>query len=78
MGIEILELGEVRVRRSDAAELVAIRAGALTFEELSSRAAELQAQMHAAAARTSLPDDVDHARVDRLALQLVRESWARA
>lgn len=77
MGSEILELSEVRVRRADAAELIAIRDGALSFEELTAQAAELQARMRAAEAASSLPEDVDHARVDRLAIELVQEFWAQ-
>jgi hypothetical protein len=73
MGLEVLERGELLVRRHDAAELIAIRDGALPFDGLLATAARLEADMQSAAARTALPDDVDHEQVDRLALQLMLE-----
>ncbi|HZA52405.1 MAG TPA: nucleotidyltransferase domain-containing protein [Myxococcaceae bacterium] len=73
MGLEVLERGELLVRRHDAAELIAIRDGALPFDGLLATAARLEADMQSAAARTTLPDDVDHEQVDRLALQLMLE-----
>jgi predicted nucleotidyltransferase len=74
MGLEILERGELLVRRHDAAELIAIRNGALSFDELLSAAAELEQHMRRAAARTTLADDVDHERVDRLAVDLMLDA----
>ena len=73
-GLEVLQYGELRVRRPDAAELLAVRAGQLSFEQLTARANELQAQMRAAALSSKLPDDVDYAFVDGLALQVIGES----
>lgn len=74
MGLEILERGELRVRRSDAAELIAIREGALSFDQLMEIAARLETDMQRAAARTTLPDDVDYEQVGRLAVQLMLEA----
>jgi uncharacterized protein len=73
-GLEVLQEGELRVRRPDAAELLAVRAGELTFEQLSARANELQAEMRAAALSSRLPDDVDYSFVDGLALQVIGEN----
>lgn len=73
MGIEALETGELRVRRLDAEELIAIRDGALSFEALRAEASALAARMKEAALTTRLPSDVDEAAVDRLALALMRE-----
>src|SRR6185436_3832728 len=42
MGLEILERGELLVRRDDAAELVKIREGALPFDDLLATAAQLE------------------------------------
>lgn len=73
MGIEALESGELRVRRDDADELVAIRDGAVSFEELLRSVTTLQEAMESAAARTRLPADVDPEAVDALLLSLVGE-----
>ncbi len=70
-GLEILERGELAVRRPDAAELIAIRDGALSFDELLATAARLEEAMKVAATRATLPDDVDHGHADRLAVELM-------
>lgn len=71
MGLEMLQTGELRVRRDDAAELSAIRDGALPFEELLAMAASLQRSMEAAAPNAELPFDVDYERVDALLIELL-------
>ena len=71
MGIELLETGDLRVRRDDAEELVAIRGGALSFDALSSHADGMRAKMDAAAQGSPLPDAVDHEAIDDLARVLV-------
>lgn len=76
MGLEILERGELLVRRHDAAELIAIRDGALSFDELLATAAQLEQDMQRAAARTTLPEDVDHEQANRLAVELILEARA--
>jgi len=64
IGLEILERGEPLVRRHDAADLIAIRDGALSFDELLSTAARLEQDLHRAAARATLRGDVDHEQLD--------------
>lgn len=71
MGLEVLQTGELRVRRDDAGELSAIRDGALPFEELLAMAASLQRSMEAAAPNAELPLDVDYERVDGLLIELL-------
>jgi hypothetical protein len=66
MGFEVLKTGELHVRRDDAAQLSAIRDGALSFDELLVMAADLQQSMQNATATTELPHDVDYDRVDAL------------
>lgn len=66
MGLEILETGELRVRRDDAGELSAIRDGAWAFDALHEHAAALRHRMKAAARTSSLPADIDMAGVDSL------------
>jgi len=74
--VEILERSELLMRRHDAAELIAIRDGALSFDELLATAARLEQDMQRAAARTTLPEDVDHEHADRLAVELMLEARA--
>lgn len=73
MGLEVLETGDLRVRRNDADELSAIRDGAMGFDELLAAATGLQESMEKAAAMTSLPADVDRDGVDELLLALLQE-----
>jgi predicted nucleotidyltransferase len=75
-GLELLETGELSVRRSNAADLLAIRNGALDYDELLEHATYLETRMRAAAATSALPDDVDHDAVDRLAFEALRR-WQR-
>ena len=70
MGVEVLETGDLRVRREDADELLAIRGGAMSFDELSAHADAMRSQMQAAAWTSSLPQDVDHGFVDALVFEL--------
>lgn len=73
MGLEVLETGDLRVRRDDAEELSAIRDGAMSFDELLAAATGLQGSMEKAAAMTSLSADVDRDGVDDLLLALLQE-----
>jgi predicted nucleotidyltransferase len=66
MGLEVLETGELHVRRDDADQLSAIRDGGLTFDDLLAMATSLQQSMEKSAAATTLPHDVDYHRVDAL------------
>jgi hypothetical protein len=50
--------------------------GALSFDELLATAAQLEQDMQRAAARTTLPEDVDHDQADRLAVELMLEAPA--
>jgi predicted nucleotidyltransferase len=72
MGLEVLETGELRVRREDAEELNAIRDGGMSYEELMDEAGELQRRMQGAAPHSALPVDVELERVDKLLFALVR------
>lgn len=74
LGLEVLERGELLVRRPDAAELSAIRDGALSFDELLANAAGLEEAMKRAAAQSTLPEDVDYETADRLAVELMLEA----
>lgn len=65
-GLEVLETGDLRVRRDDADELSAIRDGAMSFDELVAAATWLQESMGQVAATTTLPADINRDRVDGL------------
>lgn len=74
MAIEILETGEVRVRREeDRDELLAIRDGAWTYDALVEEAERLKARIADARARSALPEAPDEAAIDRLCVALVGE-----
>jgi predicted nucleotidyltransferase len=72
-GLEVLETGDLRVRRQDADELAAIRDGAMTFDELLAAATALQESMETASATTRLPADVDRDGVDALLAEILLE-----
>ncbi len=71
-GLEALVHGDLAVRRPDAAELSAIRDGALSYDALMTLASDLKARMAGAAHDTSLPLDVHPEFVDGLLLELIQ------
>lgn len=76
MGLELLTTGELHVRREDAAELLAIRDGALDYEQLTAHAESLRERMEQAVTTSPLPTTVDLQFIDALAVELVeRRSW---
>lgn len=77
MGVEALTHGDLRVRREDAAALLAIRDGALSFDELLAEAEHLTREMEHAARTSPLPAAVDTAVVDALALELMLAATGR-
>lgn len=70
-GLEALETGVLRVRRADADELVAIKDGAWPYERLLDEAELLTHSLADALAKSSLPEDVDRAWVDEVALSFM-------
>ena len=73
MAIEILERGEVRVRRPDAEELLAIRDGALSYDELVEQAETLTQRIDEATARSVLPEEPDEDALSALCVEIVEE-----
>jgi uncharacterized protein len=71
MGRELLETGEVKVRRPDARELLAIRNGAWSFDQLLTWAEDQDRQLDALLATTQLPAEPDHPRLERLCEELL-------
>ena len=78
MGVEILETSEVRVRRPDAEELLAVRQGALTFDALMEETARLEAALLAAEGATSLPERPDEDVLDAACAQIVESALGYA
>ena len=73
MALEILDSGNVNVFRPDHEELLAIRDGAWTFDELEVRTSEMSAKIDAAARVSQLPERPDEAALDGLCVSLVAE-----
>ncbi|MEE9311742.1 MAG: nucleotidyltransferase domain-containing protein [Planctomycetota bacterium] len=70
MGLEAIRDGELRVRRPDAAELLEIRDGALSYDKLIEQTDELKQNIDCTECR--LPEDIDRRQVDELVLSLIR------
>jgi predicted nucleotidyltransferase len=73
MALEILDSGKVNVFRPDHEELLAIRDGAWTFDELEVQTSEMAAKIDAAARLSQLPDRPDEAALNSLCIALVTE-----
>lgn len=77
MAVEIVSTGEVRVRRPDAEELLAIRGGVLSFDALLEQAEALGAKLRAVTEGSPLPARPDQAGLDGLCARLVAEAHER-
>ncbi|MCB9764017.1 MAG: nucleotidyltransferase domain-containing protein [Alphaproteobacteria bacterium] len=73
MGAEILETGRLQVRRPDAEELLAIKRGAWTYDQLMAHADALEARVAQAAEASTLPPNPDLDRLNRLCVEIVEE-----
>jgi predicted nucleotidyltransferase len=71
MGYEILSTGKVIVKRPDAKELLEIRAGAWTYEQLLDFAADMEIKIQDASLLSSLPRAPDRDALDKLCISLV-------
>lgn len=70
---EILETGQVNVRRKDADELLAIRNGAWSLKELTEYAEYMDAGLDAIAAKSQLPDEPDAEKIDAIIVSMLRD-----
>jgi len=70
-GLEALQTGKMQTRRPDAEELLAIRRGAWTFDQLAEFVSTMDAQYAAAEATSPLPRAVDHEKIEGLMMRLV-------
>lgn len=71
MGLEIMSTGKVIVKRPDAKELLEIRAGAWSYEQLLEFAADMEKRIEVAASLSSLPRAPDREALDALCIALV-------
>lgn len=76
-GREVLETGVYNVKRPDAAELLAIRNGAWTYEHLIEQAESLQADIDVWMEKTDLPHKPDLHLAARLVLEAQDMMWSR-
>lgn len=72
---EILDEGVVHVRRPDAAELRAIREGAVSLDDIIQTHRDLDTAVLESLSRTQLPREVDHERVEGLVEQMYDMCW---
>ena len=76
MAREILTSGRVIVKRPDAAELLAVRRGSLSFEALLAEAEGFGAALPGLVLGSSLPDLPDEALLNRLCAEVVELAQA--
>jgi hypothetical protein len=77
MGIEALQTGLLQVRRPDAEELLSIKHGALSLEQVQAMAADLFEQCRSARDACTLPEKPDWEKVNKLCVQVVIASADR-
>ena len=70
MAAEILETGQVIVRRPNRAELLKIRSGAFEYDDLIRQAEQKVTRIEAAAITSPLPDRPDLTRIERILVDL--------
>jgi predicted nucleotidyltransferase len=73
MGCEVLETGEYNTRRSDAAELLDIRAGKWSLDRVKREGAELLARLDVALIKSQLRDEPDRSDINQSLVYLVLE-----
>ena len=72
MAVEILETSKVVVRRPDRDELLAIRDGAWSYDELVEHAEHNGARIREAAKKSTLPRGVDEDAIETLGVQIIK------
>jgi len=73
-GIEFLKTGDLQVVRSDAEELLAIKRGEWSFEDVRREAELLDKRLEEAALESPLPEAPDFDAINRLAVEMMRLS----
>lgn len=75
MGVEILRGEGVKVFRPDAKELLDIRNGSLTYDQLIAYTVEMTAELEVLYKTTKLPYHVDEDKVDEIVQRLYEFAW---
>lgn len=75
MGVEVLTTGELRVRRPDAAELLEIRNGKMTYEEIVKYGEDLDAHVKTLVDKSPLPRSPNTKLAARLVMQVQEMMW---
>jgi hypothetical protein len=73
MAIEILGEGVVRVRRPDAEELLSVRDGAWSYDQLMQFAEEMETRLGTIAAESKLPHAPDRKKIDDVLVAVVAD-----
>ena len=71
MAIETLQTGAVNVTRNDREELLAIRDGALSFDQLETQTDTIDQQLRQAASTSKLPDQPDENFINNLCILII-------
>lgn len=73
---EILTFGKVNVKRDDAEELLAIRAGAWEYDKLISEAEKIETECDELYQTSTLPREPDRVKLDRFIVELTLDYYA--
>lgn len=74
-GRDLLLTGELKVDRDDAEDLLAIRRGAYSYDEIIEMADEHEAEIDAAEKRSPLPEEVSTDLATRMSVELYEQCW---
>lgn len=74
MAIELLQSGELQVTRNDRDQLLAIRDGALSYDQLMAECDTLSKQINAAAEASALPAKPDEQRLNALCVAIIEDT----
>lgn len=77
MGAEIMRGEGVHVKRADREELLAVRNGQFTYEEIVALAEDYERQLDNLYQTSSLPNSPDVAKLNKLMLGIYRDYWAQ-
>jgi predicted nucleotidyltransferase len=75
MGCEVLETGKYNVRRPDADELLAIRRGKWTLEQVREEGSRLLQRLDEAVVDSPLPEDIDMDEICHMVISYLSENW---
>jgi hypothetical protein len=75
-GLELMTEGKLRVWRGDAEELMAIRDGAMTYDELMEASRRLEDAIRAAVPTCPLPNQPDREKIDDLLLSILDRRYS--